>query len=154
VRTVSVTTELKSWSWILKIWISLYPVLVVAGIVVGSLLNPEYYWIITIIGVPLAVIPITYRSLVGGGCSLRFHICALVKGMLAGSIFLVLAFVADLIVWQAIGTSLGWNPLSLGISQEVYLIWLFSGAIGGFGARIVEVRGQTRPSEISIVGFE
>jgi hypothetical protein len=154
VRRVSVTTELKSWSWILKIWISLYPILVVAGIMVGSLINPDYYWIITIIGVPLAVIPITYRSLVGGGCSLRFHICALVKGMLAGSIFLLLAFVADIIVWQAMGTSLGWNPLSLGMSQDAYLIWLLSGAIGGFGARIVEVRGQAKPSEISIVGFE
>jgi hypothetical protein len=154
VNKVSTTNEVKSWSWILKVWAILYPILVVTGIAAGSLLTPEYYWLITIIGVPLAIVPITYRSLVGGGCNLRFHICALVKGMLAGSIFLVLAFVADIIVWQAIGTSLGWNPLSLGMYQDVYLIWLFSGAIGGFGARIVEVRGQTKAREITIIGFE
>ena len=106
------------------------------------------------IGVPLAVIPITYRNLVGGGCSLRFHICALVKGILAGSVFLALSLGADLVIWQVLGTRLGWNPVLLDLSWDIYFIWLFSGLIGGFGARIVEVRGQTRPTEITIAGFE
>jgi hypothetical protein len=154
VRIVSITYELKSWSWIFKIWACLYPVLVVLGILMGTLLSPSYYWIATIIGVPLAVIPVTYRNLVGGGCSLRFQICALVKGMLAGSILLILALVADSIVWQVIGSSVGWSPMTFDMFQEIYLIWLFSGTIGGFGARIVEVRSQTRPTEIRIVGFE
>jgi len=154
VRIVSISDELKSWSWILKIWVSLYPVLVILGIIVGTLFSPSYYWLVTIIVVPLAVIPITYRNLVGGGCSLRFQICALVKGMLAGSVLLVLALAADTIVWQVIGPSVGWSPMTFSMFQEIYLIWLLSGTIGGFGARIVEVRAQTRPTEIRIVGFE
>ncbi len=153
-RIVSISDELKSWSWILKIWVSLYPVLVILGIIVGTLFSPSYYWLVTIIVVPLAVIPITYRNLVGGGCSLRFQICALVKGMLAGSVLLVLALAADTIVWQVIGPSVGWSPMTFSMFQEIYLIWLLSGTIGGFGARIVEVRAQTRPTEIRIVGFE
>ena len=96
----------------------------------------------------------TYRNLVGGGCSLRFHICALVKGMLAGFVFLILAFVADMLVWQTIGSSLGWSPFALGFSQDIYLIWLLSGTIGGFGARIVEVRGEAKSAEITIAGLE
>lgn len=151
---MSISDELKSWSWILKIWVSLYPVLVILGIIVGTLFSPSYYWLVTIIVVPLAVIPITYRNLVGGGCSLRFQICALVKGMLAGSVLLVLALAADTIVWQVIGPSVGWSPMTFSMFQEIYLIWLLSGTIGGFGARIVEVRAQTRPTEIRIVGFE
>jgi hypothetical protein len=154
VRILSIATELKSWSWILKTWVILYPVLFLAGLLVGVFFNPNYYWIATIIIVPLVVIPITYRNLVGGGCSLRFHICALVKGILAGFVFLILTLIVDMIVWQFIGTGLGWNPLATEISQEIYFIWLFSGIAGGFGARIVEVRGQTRATEITIAGFD
>jgi len=151
---MSIVTELKSWSWILKTWAVLYPVLLIAGIVLGTVLHPSYYLMAPIIGVPLTIIPITYRNLVGGGCSLRFQICALVKGMLAGFVFLSLAFVADTIVWQFIGTGLGWNPLVFELTPDIYFIWLFSGIIGGFGARIVEVRGQTRATRITIAGFE
>lgn len=153
-RRLSIVTELTSWSWIPKTLAILYPVLLFAGILIGTFLNPSYYWISTIVGVPVVVIPITYRSLVSGGCSLRFHICALVKGMLAGFVFLILALALDIAVWQLLGTGLGWSPMTLEISPNVYLIWLFSGIIGGFGARIVEVRGQTRTAEITIAGFE
>lgn len=153
-RRLSIVTELKSWSWIPKAVAILYPMLLFVGILIGTFLNPGYYWVATIIGVPIVVIPITYRNLVGGGCSLRFHICALVKGILAGFVFLILALALDIIVWQFIGTGLGWSPIALEMSQDVYLVWLFSGVIGGFGARIVEVRGQTRTAEITITGFE
>ncbi|MFW9960657.1 MAG: hypothetical protein ACFFDV_06550 [Candidatus Thorarchaeota archaeon] len=151
---MSIVTELKSWSWIPKTVAILYPMLLFAGIFIGTFLNPGYYWIAMIIGVPSVVIPITYRKLVGGGCSLRFHICALVKGMLAGFVFLILAMSLDIVAWQLLGTGLGWSQITLEISQEIYLVWLFSGTIGGFGARIVEVRGQTRTAEITIAGFE
>jgi hypothetical protein len=151
---MSIASELASWSWILKVWIVLYPIVVVSGVLAGLTLGVGYYWITTILGVPLIVIPMTYRNLVGGGCSLRFHICALVKGMLAGLVFMVLALLADQLVWQFIGQSLGWSPLTLTISQDIYFIWFLSGAIGGFGARIVEVRGQVRREEITIAGLE
>lgn len=107
-----------------------------------------------LVGVPLVVIPLTYRYLVGGGCSLRFQICALVKGMLAGFVFYFLSIFADYLVWQFIGSSIGWNALSLGVSSDIHFVWFFSGIIGGFGARIVEVRGNTRLANITIVGFE
>ena len=145
---------LKSWLWILKTWIVLYPILLLVGVLAGVSLGPSYYWMATIIGVPVAVIPITYRNLAGGACSLRFHICALVKGALSGSVFLALSLAADLVIWQVMGTNLGWNPLILDLSRNIYLIWLFSGMIGGFGARVVEVRGRTRPTDITITGFE
>lgn len=151
---MSIPIELKSWLWILKTWIVLYPILLLVGVIAGVLLGPSYYWMATIIGVPLVVIPITYRNLVGGECSLRFHICALVKGIMAGSLFLALSLGADLVIWQVIGTGLGWNPLTLDLSWDIYFIWLFSGMVGGFGARIVAVRGQTKPTEITIAGFE
>jgi hypothetical protein len=151
---VSIASELASWSWILRIWIILYPAVVGLGLLVGELLGPSYYWATTLVGVPLVVVPMTYRNLVGGGCSLRFHICALVKGMLAGFVFLCFAFAADMLLWQTIGSSLGWNPLALDFSQDIYLIWFLSGTFGGFGARIVEVRGQAKSSEITITGFE
>jgi len=154
VTTMSIPMGLKSWLWIPKTWIVLYPILLLVGVLTGVYLGPSYYWLATIIGVPVAVIPITYRNLVGGGCSLRFHICALVKGILAGSVFLALSLGADLVIWQFLGTALGWNPLTLDLSGDIYLLWLFSGMAGGLGARIVEVRGQTQPAEITIAGFE
>lgn len=153
-RRLSIVTELKSWLWIPKTLAILYPMLLFAGILIGTFLDPSYYWMATMIGVPIAVIPITYRNLVGGGCSLRFHICALVKGILAGFVFLILVLALDIVVWQLLGTGFGWSPITLEISQGVYLIWLFSGIIGGFGARIVEVRGHTRTAEITIAGLE
>jgi len=135
------TSELRSWFWILKSWITVYAVLLVVGILLGFVGGPSYYWSVMTIGSLIMIAPITYRNLVGGGCSLRFQMCALVKGMAAGLIFLILSMVADFILWGAIGTSFGWTPLASGsVSWSLYQVWWFSGAIGGFGARIAEVR--------------
>ncbi len=152
--SMSLISELKSWLWILKIWVPLYSVLLLLGTIVGTYLGSIYYWSAIIIGVPLVIIPMTYKNLVGGGCSIRFQICALVKGMLAGFIFLTLSILADLIIWQILGTQIGWTPFAFGVSRDIQLIWFLSGLIGGFGARIIEVRGQTQHGKITVAGFE
>lgn len=153
---MSLISEVKSWLWILKIWIPLYPALLFIGIIIGISIAPAFYWSSILLGVPLVVIPVTYRNLVGGGCSVRFQICALVKGMLAGAVLFLLSLLADPIIWQTLSSVVGWNPLNLGpgISENIYFVWFFSGVVGGFGARIVEVRGMHTEPEISIAGFE
>ncbi|TFG26520.1 hypothetical protein EU527_19645 [Candidatus Thorarchaeota archaeon] len=151
---MSVLSELKTWSWIVKIWIPLYSLLLIIGVVIGTYFEPEFYWSVVVFGVPLVVIPRTYKNLVGGGCSLRFQMCALVKGMLAGFVFLFLSLLTDSLIWQTLSLVVGWSPLSLGISQDTYFIWFFSGVIGGFAARVIEVKGRTNPVKITIAGFE
>jgi hypothetical protein len=151
---VSLVTELKSWLWIPGIWIVAYPIMLVGGIIIGNLFGPMYYWWITLFAVPLIIAPVTYKSLVGGGCSLRFQICALVKGMFAGAIFMVLTMMIDSFIWPGLSLSVGWNPTLFSVSELFYQVWLFSGVIGGVGARIIEVRGYTSGSEITIAGFE
>ena len=128
--------------------------LLVVGILIGSLFSPLYYWWVILIGVPLIIAPVTYKSLVGGGCNLRFQICALVKGMFAGVVFLMLTMITDSLLWPNLATVLGWDPVTFSISEVFYQVWFFSGIIGGFGARIVEVRGITTGSEITVAGFE
>ena len=144
--------EVKSWLWIPKYWIAVYTSLLIVTILVGE----SYYWSVYLIGVPLAIIPITYRNLVGGGCSLRFQMCALVKGMSAGIIFMVLASAVDMLVWSSLGVNLGWSPLTnMTYISIIYQVWFLSGAIGGFGARIVEVRSYSdSESPFTIEGFE
>ncbi|MFW9913071.1 MAG: hypothetical protein ACFFEU_11400 [Candidatus Thorarchaeota archaeon] len=144
--------EVKSWLWIPKYWIAVYASLLIATILIGE----SYYWSVYLIGVPLAIIPITYRNLVGGGCSLRFQMCALVKGMSAGVIFMVLASAVDMLVWSSLGVNLGWSPLTnMTYISIIYQVWFLSGAIGGFGARIVEVRGHSdSDSSFTIAGLE
>ena len=151
---MSLVTELKSWLWVPTIWIVVYSVMLILGITLGNIFDPMYYWWAMAVGVPLTIAPITYKRLVGGGCSLRFQICALVKGMFAGVFFLVLTMIADSLLWPNLALSVGWNPTLLNISDLFYQIWFLSGIIGGFGARIVEVRGYTTSSEITIAGFE
>jgi hypothetical protein len=128
--------------------------MLVVGIVLGNMFSPIYYWWAMLIGVPLTIAPVTYKSLVGGGCSLRFQICALVKGMFAGVVFLMITMVADSLLWPGLALIVGWNPTSLSVSELFYQIWFFSGIVGGIGARVVEVRGYTTGSEITIAGFE
>lgn len=136
------TSEYRSWLWVLKSWVIVYAVLLVVGILLGFVGGPSYYWSVMTIGSLIMIVPITYRNLVGGSCILRFQMCALVKGMVAGLIFLILSMIADFVFWGAIGTSFGWAPLAEGpFSWSLYQVWWFSGAIGGFGARIAEVRG-------------
>ncbi|MHA2351518.1 MAG: hypothetical protein ACXAC0_03875 [Candidatus Thorarchaeota archaeon] len=147
-------SELKSWLWIPAIWIVVYSLMLVVGIALGNMFSPIFYWWAMLFGVPLTIAPVTYKSLVGGGCSLRFQICALVKGTFAGVVFLILTMIADSLLWPNLALSVGWNPTSFSTSELFYQIWFFSGIIGGIGARIVEVRGYTASSEIVIAGFE
>jgi hypothetical protein len=149
---VEALAEVKSWLWIPKYWIAVYASLLIATILIGEF----YYWSVYLIGVPLAIIPITYRNLVGGGCSLRFQMCALVKGMSAGIIFMVLASAVDMLVWSSLGVNLGWSPLTnMTYISIIYQVWFLSGAIGGLGARIVEVRGHSdSDSSFTIAGLE
>ena len=73
---------------------------------------------------------------------MRFQICALVKGILAGFLFLVLTGLADFLVWNILSSVLTWTPLSEPrVLMSFYQVLLISGMIGGIGARIVEVRG-------------
>ena len=147
-------SEVKSWLWVPAIWIAVYSVMVFVGIALGNIFSPMYYWWAMLVGVPLVVVPVTYKSLVGGGCSLRFQICALVKGSFAGIVFLMLTIIADSLLWPNLSLAVGWNPTSFNISELFYQIWFFSGIIGGVGARIIEVRSYTTGSEITIAGFE
>ena len=128
--------------------------MLVVGITLGNMFSPAHYWWATLIAVPIIIAPVTYKSLVGGGCSLRFQICALVKGMFAGVVFLMLTMVVDSLLWPNLALTVGWDPTLFSISELFYQIWFFSGIIGGIGARIVEVRGYTPSSEITISGFQ
>ncbi|NHJ14084.1 MAG: hypothetical protein EAX95_10440 [Candidatus Thorarchaeota archaeon] len=150
-------SEVKTWLWVPFYWIVIYTILLFGGIVVGHIAGTQFYSGVFLIGVPLLVIPITYKNLVGGGCSLRFQMCALVKGMIAGLLFMLLASAADHFVWSLLGGGLGWTPVEdMGVGTFIYQVWFISGAIGGMGARIVEVRGHPEGTEskITIAGFE
>jgi hypothetical protein len=145
---------MKSWLWVPGIWIIVYSLMMVVGIALGGVFGPIYYWWTTLFVVPLIIIPTTYKSLVGGGCSLRFQICALVKGSFAGVIFLLLTMIADSLLWPNLALTVGWNPTLFSTSELFYQVWFFSGIIGGIAARIVEVRSFSAGSEITIAGFE
>ncbi|MBE0525526.1 MAG: hypothetical protein IH631_01190 [Candidatus Thorarchaeota archaeon] len=147
---MSLVSEVKSWLWVPAVWVVVYSILLLIGIALG----PTYYWGVMLVGVPLTIAPITYKNLVGGGCSVRFQICALVKGMAAGMIFFFLTMIADSLLWPNLSLSLGWNPITLNMTGLFYQIWFFSGIIGGVGARVIEVRGYTSDPGITIAGFE
>ncbi|MFW9768077.1 MAG: hypothetical protein ACFFF9_14230 [Candidatus Thorarchaeota archaeon] len=151
---MSMLSDLKSWLWIPIFWVILYSVFLLLGIGIGGEFGPMSYWAVTLIGVPITVSPITYKNLVGGGCSLKYQICALVKGMFAGFVFMSLTMIADTIVWGSLAPTLGWSPMNLNIAEAMYYVWFFGGIIGGFGARIVEVRGYQQQRNITIAGFE
>jgi len=151
---VSLVSEVKSWLWVPAIWVLVYSILLIIGIAIGNMLGPMYYWGVMLVGVPIAIIPVTYKSLVGGGCSLRFQICALVKGAFVGLLFFIMTMIADSLLWPTLALSLSWNPTTLVQTDLFYQIWFFSGIIGGFGARIVEVRGYQTDPGITIAGFE
>ncbi len=151
---MSLVSEVKSWLWVPVFWAVIYSAMLVIGIILGSLFDPMYYWWVMLIGVPLTIAPITYKNLVGGGCSLRFQICALVKGMFAGVVFLFLTMIADSLLWPNLALSIGWDPTALNITDLFYQVWFFSGIIGGMGARVIEVRGYVPSSEITVAGFE
>ncbi|TFG13717.1 hypothetical protein EU537_05525 [Candidatus Thorarchaeota archaeon] len=135
---------LRSWSWILRYWLVVYATLTIIGIIGTAFYGPLMYLIPFLFGVPLVIIPMTYRNLVGGGCSLKFGICALVKGILAGVVFAGLSLFANYVIFSTIHLAQGLNLMpSIQSITPTYQIWLVSAAIGGFAARIAEVRGHT-----------
>jgi hypothetical protein len=144
----------RSWLWVPLLWVLVYPITVAAGVIVGVAFGEFYYVWGTLLLAPLIVAPVTYRQLVGGGCSVRFQICALVKGMLAGFVLLLITVYMDPLVWTSLSSVVGWNPLLPATDELVYYVWLFSATIGGMGARVVEVRGYSEPANITIAGFE
>ena len=148
-------SEIKSWFWIPKYWIPLYALLTIIGIRLSQQGLISLYWMIYLIVVPLVIAPATYRNLVGGGCNLRFQICALVKGMTAGLMFLTVAFAFDVLFWGTLSGFVGVN-LSLVVLRipELYQIWLIGGVIGGIGARVIEAREYAPGTDITIAGYE
>ncbi|MHA1636607.1 MAG: hypothetical protein ACTSUB_01210, partial [Candidatus Thorarchaeota archaeon] len=141
--------------WIPKYFIPLYAILTTIGIGLGLQGFISFYWIVYLVIVPLVVAPATYRNLVSGGCSLRFQICALVKGMTAGLLFLIMAFAFDVLLWGTFSGIIGVN-LSLVVLRvpNLYQIWLIGGIIGGIGARVIEVREYSGHPEITIAGYK
>lgn len=153
---MSLVDELRSWLWIIPYWILAYVVVVCSAIGISSILSTGIYWGVYLVAVPLLTVPIIYRNLVGGGCSLRFQICALVKGTFVGMLFFVASMLIDPFVWSLLQLSLGWNALSMsGFTAAIYQVWFYSGFIGGFAARIVEVRALNHTGQnITIAGFK
>ena len=152
-----VLSEVKTWLWVPLYWVAVYSIVLVLGVTTGLAAGIQFYWGVSLICVPLLVIPITYRNLVGGGCSLRFQICALVKGMIAGLLFMLMASAADYFIWNLLRNLLEWSPLTdMSAASFIYQVWFFSGAVGGMGARIAEVRGYSdgASSKITIAGFD
>ncbi len=154
-KRLTVLDDVKSWLWVAKYWIVIYAAMLLAGVAVGDLVSPGLFWVASMSVVVVLVAPVTYRHLVGGGCSLRFQICALVKGALVGMIYFFVALLVDPFVWSALQVYVGWNALSLNtFSTMFYQAWFFAGIIGGFAARIVEVRQMSSVGQITIAGFE
>jgi hypothetical protein len=154
-NAMSAIDELRSWLWVVPYWIITYSIVLVVAIGAGILVAPSFYWITYLIAVPLLTIPIVYRQLVGGGCSLRFQICAFVKGAFVGMLFFIVSMIIDPYVWNILQATLGWNALAIeGFTAAIYQVWFYSGFLGGLGARIVEVRSFEQTSSITIAGYE
>ncbi|MGQ4870472.1 MAG: hypothetical protein ACP6IT_01385 [Candidatus Thorarchaeota archaeon] len=88
------------------------------------------------------------------GCSLRFHICPLVKGILAGIMMFVMTVVADWTLNLLPAQNALWPVLYASAPiRDPNQIWWSSGAGGGLLARIAEVRNLRRQqASISVVG--
>jgi hypothetical protein len=145
VTDVEKARSFDTWLWIPEFWLVLYTLLTVVAYVSTILIEHDSYWLVFTIGVPIVIVPATYKNLVGGGCTLRFRICGLVKGILAGLVFVSLSFLADMLVWSFATPVIGWGPPSydqLGLNP--LYIWFIGAVIGGFAARVSEVRGGSR----------
>ncbi len=93
--------------------------------------------------VPVVVVPVTYSNLMNQGCSLRLHICPVVKGVLAGLIMLLLAIVSDSLLGWIVGGHPLWPQIwAAKPVTDPSQIWLLSAIAGGIAARIGEVRGM------------
>ena len=130
-----------TWLWIPKTWAILYSATAVLGLIAAYLVNPTMYSVVMLVVVPVVLIPLTYKNLVDGACSLRFRMCGFVKGILAGLLFLVLTLGTNLAVWVSLSSAVGLSPLVQSqLVSNVYWVWFFSGALGGIGARVAEIR--------------
>ena len=69
---------------------------------------------------------------------------------------MLLTSAMDVLVWGSLGANLGWSPLTnMTYFSLIYQIWFLSGVVGGFGARIVEVRRYSdTEGSVTIAGFE
>ena len=145
-----------TWLWIPELWLLLYSLLTIVAYASTILIGHELYWLVFTVGVPIVIVPVTYRNLVGGGCSLRFRLCGLVKGILAGLVFVSFSLLADLLVWSFATPVIGWGPPSFGqLGLNPYYIWFIGAVIGGFAARVSEVRGRSKPvAQLKVSGFE
>jgi hypothetical protein len=152
---MSLIHEVRTWIWVVQYWLIVYFALLATGLVLGTEIAPDAYWYAFIIGVPLTIAPITYRKLVGGGCSIRFQICALVKGAIVGTLFYFASAAMDPVIWNILQEYVGWNATTLpSFTDMFYLVWFIAGIIGGFAARIVEVRQLNSPQSITIAGYQ
>ncbi len=148
-------SELRTWLWILKTWIVLYSSLLVIRVALGQLIGPTFFWISLLVGVPIVVVPVTYKSLVGGGCSIKYHICPLVKGILAGVIMFAMSVVADWSLNMILSSDPIWSAMyNTVVIRDPHQIWWFSGLAGGILTRIQEVRELGRAQQISIIDTE
>jgi len=145
-----------TWLWIPELWLLLYSLLTIVAYASTILIGHELYWLVFTIGVPIVIVPATYRNLVGGGCTLRFRLCGLVKGILAGLVFVSMSFLADMLVRSFITPAIGWGPPSFDqLGLNPYYIWFIGAVIGGFAARVSEVRGRSKPvAQLKVSGFE
>jgi hypothetical protein len=156
VTAVEKARSFDTWLWIPELWVVLYVLLTIVAYFSIILIGHDLYWLVFTIGVPIAIVPATYRNLVGGACSLRFRICGLVKGILAGLVFMSFSVLADIIVRSFATPIIGWGPPSFdqfGLSP--YYVWFIGALIGGFAARISEVMGQSKPvAQLKVSGFQ
>lgn len=134
----------KTWLWIPKVWLITYGFALLVAVLSVQAFGPESYRMAIGVVVFGLGIPLTFKSLVGAGCDVRFQICALVKGMISGVAFLVLTFIVDPITWSVASQFISWTPLSNPTELwNIQQIWIFAGLFGGFAARVVEVRRIT-----------
>jgi len=141
-----------SWLWIPKTWTITLPVLFVLGAALGILIAPILFWSVILVGVPLIVVPVTYRSLVHGGCNIRFHICPLAKGVFAGFAMYLLTLLADSVVGTYLLVGGVWEALRAAAPiSNPYQVWWLSGLVGGVLARINEVRDSRNATPMIVV---
>jgi len=55
-----------TWLWIPELWLLLYSLLTIVAYASTILIGHELYWLVFTIGVPIVIVPATYRNLVGG----------------------------------------------------------------------------------------
>ncbi|NWF95014.1 MAG: hypothetical protein HXY34_02630 [Candidatus Thorarchaeota archaeon] len=150
---MSLGEALRTWAWIPPYWATIYFALRVSGRVLEITVVPSCCGLVHFVGIPLLVVPLTYGKLVGGGCSLRFGVCAVVKGMLVGIVFLTLSVMMDIVVAIYLSSINCNSLLDLATSALVHQVWLLSAIVGGMAARVAEVRGggQSRTWSLTVV---